>query len=64
MEEAVLHWSGKSVKAIKHTQLSTLIYINSFDLLMIIGLVVAWSAWLSPPPLYMYVYSYTIITQE
>jgi len=50
VEEAVLHWSGKSVKAIKHTQLSTLIYINSFDLLMIIGLVAAWSV---PPPLNM-----------
>jgi len=29
VEEVVLHWSGKSVKAVKHTQLSTFIYINS-----------------------------------
>jgi len=26
VEEAVLYWSGKSVKAVKHTQLSTFIY--------------------------------------
>jgi len=30
VEEAVLHWSGKSVKAVKHTQLSTFIYSNLF----------------------------------
>jgi len=27
VEEAVLHWSGKPVKAVKHTQLSTFIYL-------------------------------------
>jgi len=47
VEEAVLHWSGKSVKP--YTQISTLIQllilIYSCNLLMIIGLAAALSAW-------------------
>jgi len=42
MEEAVLHWSGKSVK------FQLLILIYSCELLMIIGPTAAWSV---PPPL-------------
>jgi len=45
VEEAVLHWLGNSVKAVKHRQLATLIYIYSFDLLMTIGPAAIWSAW-------------------
>jgi len=43
MEEAVLHWLGKSVKYIQ-----LLISYYSYDLIMIIGLAAAWSV---PPPL-------------
>jgi len=62
VEEAILHHSGKPVKAVKHTQPSTFIYIYSFDLLMIIGLVATWSAWPVPPLLILYYILHVLCT--